>query len=52
MSCVSDAQRAMLEDMTIVPILTNWNIYATQANVTGYHFDALGYILPQDIKTD
>ena len=52
MSCVSDAQKLMLEDMTVVPLLTNWVIYATQANVSGYHFDSLGYILPQDIKVE
>ena len=52
MSCVSEAQVALLENAVSVPILTNWGVYATQANVSGYHFDYLGYLMATDIKVD
>ncbi|MBS1164454.1 MAG: extracellular solute-binding protein family 5 [Proteobacteria bacterium] len=51
-ACVSEAQKALLEDMTAIPILTSWGVTATQANVSGYHFDYLGYLLSADIKAE
>lgn len=47
--CLSQAQQALLEDMTIVPILTNWVVTATQKNVNDYTIDYLGYLIPGDI---
>ena len=52
MDCVSEAQVALLQDARSVPILTNWGVYATQSNVSGYHFDYLGYLMVTDIKVD
>lgn len=47
--CVGEAQKALLEDMTIVPILTNWTVIATQGNVQDYTLDYLGYLIPGDV---
>ena len=52
MDCVGEAQKLLLQDMMVVPVLTNWVVFATQANVSGYHFDSLGFLLPGDIKID
>jgi len=52
LSCVSDAQRALLENMTAVPILTNWEVVAVQSNISGYGFDHAGYLLATDIKVE
>lgn len=48
-TCLSEAQQALLEDMTIVPILTNWIVTATQKNVEDFTIDYLGYPIPGDI---
>lgn len=52
LACVSDAQKVLLENMTTVPILTNWEVVAVQANISGYHFDRSGYLLATDLKVD
>lgn len=52
LSCVSDAQKAILENMVSVPVLTNWGVYAIQSNIDGYHFDHSGYLLATDLKVN
>ncbi len=47
--CIRDAQKALLEEMIIVPILTNWVVTATQSNVEDYTIDYLGYLIPGDL---
>lgn len=50
LACIADAQKLLLENMTSVPVLTNFGVFATQANVTGYGFDYLGYLDVVDIQ--
>ncbi len=52
LECVSDAQKALLEDMTAVPVLTNWGVYAIQSNIDGYKLDHAGYLLATDLKVE
>lgn len=46
--CVSQAQQALLENMTIVPILTNWAMFAVRSEVQDYTLDYSSYLLPGD----
>jgi peptide/nickel transport system substrate-binding protein len=48
--CVSDNQKALLESATIAPILSNWLIIATQANVKDYHLDFFNGLIPGDMQ--
>ena len=48
-SCVGDAQVALLKSATIAPVLSNWFIVVTQANVKDYHLDFLNYLIPGDV---
>jgi len=50
--CVSEAQVMLLEDMAIIPILTNWAMVATQSYVQDYTIDYLNLIIPGDIWLD
>jgi peptide/nickel transport system substrate-binding protein len=50
MQFVSDAQKAILEDRLILPILTDWPITVTRKAVEGYHIDYLGYVFAGDLK--
>lgn len=52
LDCVGEAQSLMLQDMTSVPILTNWTVTATQKNVTGFEFDYLGFLKAADINIE
>jgi peptide/nickel transport system substrate-binding protein len=52
LDCISQAQRILLENMTVVPVLTNWGVVATQKNVSGYGFDYLGFLKVADIKVE
>ncbi|WP_187432264.1 hypothetical protein ROLI_014430 [Roseobacter fucihabitans] len=49
-ACVSEAQKVLLEFGIAVPILTNWVVIATQADVEGYNIDYMGFLLPGDVK--
>lgn len=48
--CVSEAQTVLLDAMTIAPILTNFDVIATQANIADYTLDALGMLIPGDVR--
>ena len=50
MQHVSDAQRAIIEDRLILPILTDWPITVTRKAVEGYRLDYLGYVYAGDLK--
>lgn len=52
LDCISKAQTLLLDNMTVVPVLTNWGVIATQKTVTGYGFDYLGYLKVTDIKVE
>lgn len=52
LACISEAQRRLLETMTIVPVLTSWEVVATQKSVTGYGFDYLGFLNVVDIMIE
>ena len=47
--CLGEAQQVLLQAMTIVPILTNWTVIATQKNVLGYDLDFEGGLIPGDV---
>lgn len=49
-ACVSDAQKALLEDFTIAPILTNHAVIATQGSVADYNLDFTGLLIPGDVR--
>ncbi|MGI4769719.1 MAG: ABC transporter substrate-binding protein [Janthinobacterium lividum] len=51
MGYVSDAQRAILADRLVLPILTDWQITVTQKTLQGYRLDYLGYLYAGDLKT-
>ncbi len=48
-ACVGEAQQALLQAMTAVPIATNWTVIATQKNVLGYTLDFEGALIPGDV---
>jgi peptide/nickel transport system substrate-binding protein len=50
--CVADNQKALLENATIVPILSNWFVVATQANVKDYHLDFFNALIPGDLRLE
>lgn len=50
MAFVSDAQKAILEDRRILPLLTDWPITVNRKVLEGYHFDYLGYLYAGDLK--
>ncbi len=50
LGCVSEAQKILLEQMTIVPVLTNWIVIATQKNVEQYSLDFNGALIPGDVR--
>lgn len=50
MKDVSEAQRAILQDSMVVPILTDWTITVTQKGLEGYRLDYLGYLYAGDLK--
>ncbi|WP_102107617.1 ABC transporter substrate-binding protein [Oceaniglobus roseus] len=52
LDCISEAQKVLLENMVAVPVLTNWGVYATQANIEGYKLDHSGYLLATDLKVE
>ena len=51
LALVSEAQRAILEDRLVLPILTDWPITVTQKTLLGYRLDYLGYLYGGDLKT-
>jgi peptide/nickel transport system substrate-binding protein len=48
--CVGEAQTSLLQTATFTPILSDWLITITQANVKGYHLDYFNSIIPGDIQ--
>ena len=48
---VSEAQRSILQDRLVLPILTDWPITVTQKTLQGYRLDYLGYLYAGDLKT-
>ncbi|MGF6175433.1 ABC transporter substrate-binding protein [Ensifer sp. 4252] len=51
-SLVSEAQKAILEDRVILPLVTDWPITFVQSNLSGYHFDYLGFVYSSDFKLE
>ena len=49
MTCIGEAQKVLLETMTIVPVLSDWLITITQKNVRDYHLDYFNNVIPGDI---
>jgi peptide/nickel transport system substrate-binding protein len=49
-ACLSEAQSLLIERETIVPVLSNWDITATQKEVQDYTVDAINYLIPGDIR--
>ena len=50
LACIGDAQRLLLQEMIVAPVLTNYGVVAVQADVSGYDFDYLGYLKVVDVK--
>jgi peptide/nickel transport system substrate-binding protein len=50
MQAVSEAQKSILQDRLILPILTDWPITVTQKTLQGYRLDYLGYLFAEDLK--
>jgi peptide/nickel transport system substrate-binding protein len=50
MQLVSDAQKAILEDRMILPLLTDWPMTVTRAVLRDYRLDYLGYVYAADLK--
>jgi peptide/nickel transport system substrate-binding protein len=48
-ACVGEAQLALLKSATVAPILSNWLVTVTQANVKDYHLDFFNYLIPGDV---
>ena len=48
--CVSEAQKALAQSATIAPVLSNWFVVVTQANVKDYHLDYFNYLIPGDVR--
>lgn len=48
--CIGDAQKMLLDTATLAPILSDWSIIITQANLKGYHLDYFNDIIPGDIQ--
>lgn len=48
--CVSKAQSALLKSHTLVPILTNHVVIATQSKVEDYNLDFTGLLIPGDVR--
>lgn len=47
---VSEAQKALLEDRRILPLLTDWPMTVTRKALQGYRVDYLGYVYGADLK--
>lgn len=50
LSCIGEAQTALLETATIAPVLSDWFITITQANVVDFHLDYFNNVIPGDIR--
>jgi peptide/nickel transport system substrate-binding protein len=48
-ACVGEAQKALLENVTIAPVASDWFITITQKNVKDYHLDYFNTLIPGDI---
>ena len=46
---ISEAQKVILEKATVIPILTNWAMFATQSYVEDYTLDFNGALIPGDV---
>jgi len=47
--CEGEAQVALLQNATLVPVLSNWLVTVTQANVKDYHLDFFNNLIPGDV---
>lgn len=50
MKFVSDAQKAILEDRLILPLLTDWPITVVRSQLQGYRLDFLGRLYSSDLQ--
>jgi peptide/nickel transport system substrate-binding protein len=50
MQFVSEAQKAILQDRLILPLVTDWPITVTRKALQGYRFDYQGYVFASDLK--
>jgi peptide/nickel transport system substrate-binding protein len=50
MQFVSDAQKAILEDRLIIPLLTDWPITVVRSELQGYRLDFLGRLYASDLQ--
>jgi peptide/nickel transport system substrate-binding protein len=48
-SCLSEAQKVLLENSVMLPLTSNYRIIATSPEVKGFHADFIGYLLATDI---
>jgi len=48
--CVADAQKLILRDAIITPLVTNYTVVAMQPNVQDYTLDFYGYLIPGDVR--
>ena len=48
--CVAEAQRLILENATMVPIFTNFNVIAAQPDVQDYTLDFFSGLIPGDVR--
>lgn len=49
MQFVSDAQKAILQDRMILPLVTDWSMTVTRKALRGYRLDYLGFIYAGDL---
>ncbi|MGY6634718.1 MAG: ABC transporter substrate-binding protein [Alkalilacustris sp.] len=50
LECVSEAQAALLQSFTLLPILTNHAVIATQGTLADYTLDFTGLLIPGDVR--
>ena len=48
--CLAEAQRLMVEQVTVIPMFSPWAIYAVQAGVQDFRIDGTGYLVPGDVR--
>ncbi len=49
---IKEAQRYILDQAIIIPLITHWFVVAACSEVKGYHWDAVGYARLVDIWLD
>lgn len=48
-ACVGEAQTSLAKNVVIAPIVSNWLVTATQADVKDYHLDYFNNLIPGDV---